>query len=283
MQDAMNDVKKRIRRKLPHLTESQKVIANYIVENPQKLALCSIRELERELRISKSTIVRLAQTLGYKGFYELKAEFLEGIRNNMGPISRYKTFLSEPHEKVNFIGLIAEETINNIQKTLQLIDQAQYKKALKMLKEAGHVYTIGIGISSCLAEMAAYLFNRVSINASYMSYGPLKFTEKIINISPDDLIFAFSFPPYSRETIEAARYAKERGMKVISMTDTATSEIVQHSDVFIQIFVESITISNSIMSVLFLLYSLIAQLGEELKNKTLETIKAIEHVRKEHS
>ena len=283
MQDAMNDVKKRIRRKLPHLTESQKVIANYIVENPQKLALCSIRELERELRISKSTIVRLAQTLGYKGFYELKAEFLEGIRNNMGPISRYKTFLSEPHEKVNFIGLIAEETINNIQKTLQLIDQAQYKKALKMLKEAGHVYTIGIGISSCLAEMAAYLFNRVSINASYMSYGPLKFTEKIINISPDDLIFAFSFPPYSRETIEAARYAKERGMKVISMTDKATSEIVQHSDVFIQIFVESITISNSIMSVLFLLYSLIAQLGEELKNKTLETIKAIEHVRKEHS
>jgi len=283
MQDAMNDVKKRIRRKLPHLTESQKVIANYIVENPQKLALCSIRELERELRISKSTIVRLAQTLGYKGFYELKAEFLEGIRNNMGPISRYKTFLSEPHEKVNFIGLIAEETINNIQKTLQLIDQAQYKKALKMLKEAGHVYTIGIGISSCLAEMAAYLFNRVSINASYMSYGPLKFTEKIINISPDDLIFAFSFPPYSRETIEAARYAKERGMKVISMTDKATSEIVQHSDVFIQIFVESITISNSIMSVLFLLYSLIAQLGDELKNKTLETIKAIEHVRKEHS
>ena len=283
MQDAMNDVKKRIRRKLPHLTESQKVIANYIVENPQKLALCSIRELERELRISKSTIVRLAQTLGYKGFSELKSEFLEVIRNNLGPIGRYKRYLSEPHGKVNFIELIVEETINNIQKTLQLIDQAQYKKALKMLKEAGHVYTIGIGISSCLAEMAAYLFNRVSINASYMSYGPLKFTEKIINISPDDLIFAFSFPPYSRETIEAARYAKERGMKVISMTDKATSEIVQHSDVFIQIFVESITISNSIMSALVLLYSLIAQLGDELKNKTLETIKAIEHVRKEHS
>jgi DNA-binding MurR/RpiR family transcriptional regulator len=178
------------------------------VENPQKFALCSIRELEGELKISKSTIVRLAQTLGYKGFHELKAEFLEGIRNNLGPIGRYKTFLSEHHENVNFIGLIAEETINNIQKTLQLIDQTQYKKALKMLKEADHVYAIGIGISSCLAEMAAYLFNRVSINASYISYGPLKFTEKIINISPDDLILAFSFPPYSRETIEAARYAK---------------------------------------------------------------------------
>jgi len=283
MQDKLNDVKKRIRRKLADLTKSQKAIANYIVENPHKFALYSIRELEKELRISKSTIVRLAQTLGYKGFYELKAEFLESIRNNLGPLGRYKTFLSEPHEKVNFIGLIAEETINNIQKTLQLIDQAQYKKALEMLKEARHVYAIGVGISSCLAEMAAYLFNRVSINSSHLTYGPLKFTEKIINISRDDLVFAFSFPPYSRETIEAARYAREKGLKVISVTDKATSEIVQHSDVFIQIFVESITISNSIMSVLVVLYSLIAQLGDELKNKTLETIKAIEHVRKEHA
>ncbi len=282
MQDMLNDVKKRIRRKLTDLTESQRVIANYMVENPQKLALCSIRELERELKISKSTIVRLAQTLGYKGFSELKSELLEGIRNNLGPIGRYKTFLSEPHDKLNFIGLIAEETINNIQKTLHLIDQTQYKKALKMLKEARHVYTIGVGISSCLAEMASYLFNRVSINSSHMTYGPLKFTEKIINISTEDLIFAFSFPPYSKETIEAARYAKEKGIRVIAVTDKATNEIVQHSDVFIQVVVDSITISNSIMSALVLLYSLVAQLGDELKKKTLETIRAIEHVRKEH-
>ncbi len=283
MDDKINDVKKRIKRKLPNLTNSQKTIANYIVENPQKFALCSIRQLENELKISKSSIVRLAQTLGYGGFYELKREFLEGIRNSLGPLRRYKTFLSTPHEKLNFIRLIAEETIYNIQKTLQLIDKAQYKKALDMIKNANHVYTIGVGISSCLAEMATYLFTRVSINSSFMAYGALKFTEQIINISHKDLIFAFSFPPYSKETIEAARYAKERKIKIISITDKSTSDIVQYSDAFIQVFVESITISNSIMSVLMLLYSMIAQLGDELKTKTLKTIEAIEHVRKEHT
>jgi DNA-binding MurR/RpiR family transcriptional regulator len=283
MQDNLNDVKKRIKSKLANLTKSQKTIADYIVENPQKFALCSVRELEKELRVSKSTIVRLAQVLGYDGFYELKSEFLEEIRNNLGPIRRYKTFLSEPHEKLNFIKLIADETINNIQKTLQLIDDAQYKNALDLIKKANHVYVIGVGISSCLAEMATYLFNRVSINSSFMSYGALKFTEQIVNISKNDLIFAFTFPPYSKETIEAARYAKEKAIKVISITDKVTSDIVQYSDVFIQISVESITISNSIMSVLVLLYSMIAQLGDELKNKTLKTIEAIEHVRREHS
>jgi len=282
MQNNIDEIKKRIKHKLPNLTESQKAIANYIVENPQRFSLCSVRELEKELKISKSTIVRLVQALGYKGFSELKSEFLKSIRQNVGPIPQYKTFLSTTHEKLDFIRLIADETVNNIHRTLQSIDSRQYKRAIDLLKKASHVYTIGIGISSCLAEIATYLFTRVSINSNFMTHGTLKFTEQIINISQKDVIVAFSFPPYSKETIEAARYAQERSIKVISITDKVTSEIVQYSDVFLQVSVKSITISNSIMSVLVLLYAIIAHLGDELKEKTLKTIEAIEHVRKEH-
>jgi len=282
MQNNIDEIKKRIKHKLPNLTESQKAIANYIVDNPQRFSLCSVRELEKELKISKSTIVRLVQALGYKGFSELKSEFLKSIRQNVGPIPQYKTFLSTTHEKLDFIRFIADETVNNIHRTLQSIDSRQYKRAIDLLKKASHVYTIGIGISSCLAEIATYLFTRVSINSNFMTHGTLKFTEQIINISQKDVIVAFSFPPYSKETIEAARYAQERSIKVISITDKVTSEIVQYSDVFLQVSVKSITISNSIMSVLVLLYAIIAHLGDELKEKTLKTIEAIEHVRKEH-
>ncbi len=283
MHNNINEIKKRIKLKLPILTESQKAVANYIVENPQRFALCSVRELEKELKISKSTIVRSVQALDYSGFSGLKSEFLKNMRNNFGPIPQYKTFLSKSHEKLDFIRLITDETVNNIHKTLQLIDIKQYKRALDLLKNASHVYTIGLGISSYLAEIATYLFSRVSINSNFMTLGALELTEQIINISKNDVIFAFSFPPYSKETIQAARYAQERAIKVISITDKATSEIVQYSTVFLQVYVKSITISNSIMSALVLLYSIIAHLGDELKEKTLKTIEAIEHVRKEHA
>ena len=282
-QDKINDLKKRIKHKIPDLTKSQKIIANYIVENPQKLALRSVRDLEKELKISKSTIVRLAQMLGYDGFNELKSELLKEIEHNSGPIFRYKAFLSAPHEKSNYLQLIADESLINIHRTLQVIDSEQYKKTINLLKNASHVYTIGIGISSCLAEITTYLLTRVSIHSHFMPHGTLTFAEQIINLSKDDVIFAFSFPPYSKETIEAANYAQERGIKTVSVTDKATSKIVQYSDANLQVFVDSITISNSIMSVLVLLYSIVAQLGAELKEKTLETIEAIEHVRKEHT
>ncbi len=283
MQNNLKDLKERIKFKLTSLTESQKVIANYIVENPQNFALSSIRELEKELNTSKSTIVRLAQALGYEGFYQLKSEFLKGIRHELDPINRYKTFLFEPSKDLDYLKLIAAETINNINSTLILIDKEQYDKTINLLKNANHVYTIGLGISSYLAEIASYLFNRVSIKSNCMTNGGLTFTEQIINLTKNDVIFAFSFPPYSEETIQAASYANEKKIKVISVTDKVTSEILHYSDVSLQVVVESIAISNSIMAVLVLLYSIITQVGYELKKKTLKTIESIEHVRKEHS
>ncbi len=282
MQKNLQDLKKRIKHKIPHLTESQKIVANYIVENPQKFALSSVRELEIELKTSKSTIVRLAQALDYNGFYELKSAFLERIRHELDPVNRYKTFLSESIGKSDYLDLIANETVNNIQDTLRLIDREHFKKAVNFIKNASHVYTMGLGISKYLAEITSYILNRVSIKSNYLTFGGLTFTEQIINISQDDVICVFSFPPYSEETIEAARYAQKNKIKVIVITDKVTNKIVPYSDLLLQVVVESMTISNSIMAVLVLLYSIIAQIGHEFKNRILDRLESIEHVRKDH-
>jgi DNA-binding MurR/RpiR family transcriptional regulator len=282
-QDDLNDLKKRIKNKIPHLSDSQKMIANYIVENPQKFAISSIRELEEELNTSKSTIVRLAQTLGYNGFHQMKSTILMSIRHNLEPLHRYKTYLAQKVKNENYLSVIANETKDNIDSTLRMIEDRQFNKAVKIIEAADHVYTTGMGISTYLAEIAAYLFNRVSKKSNYLGYSGLNLVEQIINLSKDDIILAFSFPPYSEEIIEAASYAKEKNIKVISITDKATSRIIQFSDVYLLVAAESETISNSIMSALFLLYSFTKQIGHDLKFKTLETIKSIEHVREKHS
>ncbi len=282
MQKNLNDLRKRIKNKIPHLTESQKVIADYIIESPERFVLSSIREIARDSKISKSTIVRLAQALGYNGVYEMKSAFLESIRHELDPIDRYKTFLSNPTDEKNFLSLIAKETMSNINSTLKLIDEEQFKKVVHLLEAANHVHTMGLGISTYLAEFAYYLFNRVSIKSFTMQNG-LTFAEQIVNFERDDVIFAFSFPPYSRETIQAASYAQEKRIKVISVTNKVTSEIVQYSDISLQVAAESITGFNSIGGVMVLLYSLSAQIGKDLRIKTLETIESIQHVRKEHS
>jgi len=283
MENSLKDLKQRVRRKLPFLTNSQKAVANYVVENPQQFALSSVRELEETLHTSKSTIVRLAQALGYEGFYDMKSAFLKGVRREWDPIHRFKSFLAEPTGESDYLKLIAEETVNNIKTTLMLIDKEQYRRAVNLIEGANHVYSIGMGISTYLAELAAYLFGRVSIKSHSMTYGGFTFAEQIINLSPEDVILVFSFPPYSQEPIQAARYAQEKQIKVIAVTDKVTSEIVQHSDVALQVMVESVTISKTIMAALGVIYAITAQLGHELRDKTLETIETIERLRMHQS
>lgn len=283
MQYNIKELKSRIKAKIPNLTESQKIIANYIVENPQKFALSSVRDLEKELNTSKSTIIRLSQALGYDGFQELKNIFLKNIRHELSPFNRFKTFFDENENESDYFKLIAEETMNNITSTLGLNDLEQYNKAINLIKNANQVYFIGNGIATYVAEIASYLFNRVAIRSYSIIPGGTRIAEQLINLKQDDLIFTFSLPPYSEILIQAASYAKEKQLKIISVSDKLTSKIIQYSDVFLQVAVESRTISNSIMALLVLLYSMTEQISHEGKQKTIERIKAVEHVRKEHS
>lgn len=282
MLDKVQEIRIKIKNKLPELTEAQLRVANYLIENPQKFAISSVRELEHELNVSKSTVVRFAQALGYDGFLDIKSEFLKSIRSELGPINRFKNILDHTEMETDMLQMIADQTIMNIEATLKVVDLDDYKRALKMIKKADHVFTMGRAMSSYLAEITAYLFSRVSIKAHAFTYGGLSFSEQIINLSENDLVFAFSFPPYSEETIRAASYVKEKNLKLISVTDKLTSKIVQYSDLFFQVAVDSITMSNSIMATLVLIYALAAQSGRELKGKTLETLESIQHVRKEH-
>ncbi len=282
MQDSLKELKQRIQYQIPYLTKSQKIIANYIVEHPHEFALSSVRELEKELKTSKATIIRLAQRLGYQGYQELKSIFRESIRQEMSPIHRFKSILSDGDDVSNLLHIIAGETINNIETSLQLLDFEQYEKAIQLIEQKNQIYTMGVGISSFLAEMASYLLNRVSVKSSFIIPGPIRIAEQLINLSKNDLIIAFSLPPYREETIQAVSYAKEKGMHVIAVTDKATNQIVQYADILLQVSVDSSTVSNSIMAMLVVFYALSGQIGMDQKNKTLKRIESLEHVRKEH-
>lgn len=282
MKNNVEELKQRIRKNLPGFTQSQKMIADFIVENPQVFALSSVRDLESRLKTSKATIVRLAQTLGYSGFQELKSEFLRSMRKELDPIHRFKSMLDENVNSSTVLRRINEQTRKNLELTAQMVDSRLVDSAVQMIQKAHYVYTMGIAMSSYLAEITAYLFSRVSLRSHALHYGALNFSEQIINMSKNDLILAFSFPPYSPETIKAAAYAKEKKLKIIAITDKATNEIIAHSDLFFQVAVESTIMSNSIMAPLAVIYALADQLGHELKAKTLKTIDSIDHVRKEH-
>jgi DNA-binding MurR/RpiR family transcriptional regulator len=85
------------------------------------------------------------------------------------------------------------------------------------------VYTAGLGISYLLAEILAYQLTQVGISSSVLQHSHTLFNEHILFLNQKDLLIVFSFPPYSKETIEAAEYANKRKIDVIAVTNKHAS------------------------------------------------------------
>ncbi len=274
-------IKQMIIDKSAEFSMRQKRIADYIIENPHNFALKSVQELEKELKISKSTIVRLAQELGYSGILALKKDIRGYVSNSFEPLERYENLLSNDNETDNYIDLLNDEVIINLHKNRDLIDYDQFLRFTELIETAKEVHTLGAGVSYFLAEIAAYLLNRVSIKSFPFNRGGAPFPEQVLNFNEEDLILAFYFPAYTKEIYETVKFAKSKGIKVIVITDTATNNIVGQCDAYLQVAVESCTISNSLSSIITVLYAIIAKIGQYKKAETLKALKVVKELRKD--
>lgn len=76
------DIKKHISK----LNNSEFTVLDYIVTNQMKVKDMSIEELADACFVSKTTVVRLAQKLGFRGYSELRYELNRSIEETQSKI-----------------------------------------------------------------------------------------------------------------------------------------------------------------------------------------------------
>ena len=263
---------KLIRSKINEFTATEKKIANFFLDGQHEVAFLSIHDLSDQLMIGRASIIRFANKLGFKGYLELKREISARLQENIAPLERYKIILNNPNEENNSINKIAENEVSNINFVLNNFDKKSFDRAIEIISKAQYVYVIGFNLSSFLAGITCYLMQRIGLKSFPINLGGLSFPEQLINVDENDVLIAFSLPPYSRETIEATEFAKKQHCKIISFTNSFTSPIVSLSDVTLRIQTNSKILTNSISSAIVLIDTLINELALKNKKHSVEVI-----------
>jgi len=127
-------------------------------------------------------------------------------------------------------------------------------------------------LSSYLAEIFAYLLQRIGAKAISATRGGRSPVDQLSNIEKKNVLIAFSLPPYSEETINAAQYAKLHGATVISFTNSITSPIVSYSTIVLEVPTESQIFSNSISAISSLIYAIVYEVAIKNKSRSLDAI-----------
>jgi DNA-binding MurR/RpiR family transcriptional regulator len=260
-----DDIKEKIRKRYSTFPKNQKKIADFIVENFDRIPFLNVQEMAASTASSVASIVRFAQRAGFEGFKELQDEIGKTLQNRLQHPEVF-TIPSDGTKKNDILTLIARQDVKNINTTLSLIKREIFDQSIKTILKARHVHTAGLGISYLLAEVLSYQLNQVGVSSTWLRQGSTSFAEQILYFQPGDILIVLSFPPYSQETIDAAKIAHEKGNPVIAITNKENAPATFFAGSSLLVKSENMLYTNSFAAISVLINAISTQCA--LKDKS---------------
>ena len=157
----MKNILSRISEEYDNFTYSQKTVANFVMENLNLIAFDTLEDLAARIKVSTTTIIRFARSLGYNGYSEMQKDIQSNLKNKI----RLPERLNESMSRMPQDELLRESfqnDITNIEETLKSLDMADLQDAVGRMIGAENVYIIGLRGSFALAHYTASRLGPVS-------------------------------------------------------------------------------------------------------------------------
>lgn len=136
------------------LTNTEKRIADYILENLAEIPAINVADLAKNTYTSHSSVIRLSQKMGYEGFRDFRVAVSEIAHSDLyrsNPVDANFPFLPQDSTK-EIAKKIADLTINTVQRTYAQLDDQILDEAAALLANAERIFLFAQGDSQIRAR-----------------------------------------------------------------------------------------------------------------------------------
>jgi len=234
----VEDIEELIGRRFNDLSPRQQQAARYIVDNPEEVALRSMRAVAGRAGVDPSTMVRLAQDLGYSGYDELRECYRRklvvgaGAGTWSGRLRRLRN-RKEESSTTAVVSEILEQNQRNLEKTFSVETATAIETAKQLIGEARQFYIVGLRSMFSAAFYLHYACQMVNGKSVLLTGTGGTFADSLRYAVRDDVVLAFSCRPYASDAVRAVEFMKRLGARVIAVTDSKMSPIAKMADVVI--------------------------------------------------
>ena len=229
-----DDIEKLISERFHSLPPKLKIAARHVLDAPKDVAIQSMRSVAADAKLQPAAMLRLARELGfesYEGFRALYVNWLSSIETTF--VARAKTLrkrrVTEGQEKL--LAELYEMEVSSLDRALGTANAAAFDAAKNILGAARRFYVLGLRSlfpAAYYLDYACRLFSDKSILVTGVG-GAI--ADELRRATSKDALVVFSFEPYARFTVEAVEYAAERHLKIIAITDSVVSPIVEGASI----------------------------------------------------
>ena len=278
----MNDLITKIQSELPGFSKGQKQIARFILEHYDKAAFMTASRLGVTVGVSESTVVRFATELGYDGYPHLQRALQEMIRNKLTSVQRMEVAGDRMGGR-DVLQTVLHADMDMIRLTLDEIDRDAFQGAVDALMGAKRIYILGVRSSSALASFLGFYFNLLFENVTLVHTNSVsEIFEQVLRVGPGDVLFGISFPRYSKRTLSAMKYARDRGARVIALTDSQLSPLARVADHVLLARSDMAIFVDSLVAPLSVVNALIVAVGMSRRDEIEQTFNKLERIWEEY-
>ena len=264
--------------RMSEFSKGQKRIARYILDHYDKAAYMTASRLGSIVEVSESTVVRFAIEVGFDGYPEMQRALQELIRTRLTAVQRVdvtNSLIGDDDVLDKILGADAEK----IRRTLDEIDRKSFETAVDKIVSAKSIYIIGVRSSSTLAGFLNFNLRMILDNVKFVqTTSGSEIVYQIMNIGPDDVLIAISFPRYSKRIINAVEYASSTGADVISITDSGQSPIAAGADQLLLARSDMVSFVDSLVAPLSIINAVIVAVARKKPDEVRERLEKLEHI-----
>lgn len=275
------DLLELIGQKYDKMSKGHKSIAGYIREHYDKAAFMTAYNVGRTVGVSESTVVRFASELGFDGYPELQKALRDLMRSKLTSVQRIEVASDKIGGDV--LDRVLNLDIEMIRRTLEETSREDFSRAVDIISGCKTIYIIGARSSAPIAQFLCYYFNLIfpSVKLVHSSTRSELF-EQILRIGKGDVLIGVSFPRYSRQTVEAIRYAHSKSAEVVAITDCESSPLTQFSDCCLYAKSDMVSFVDSLAAPLSLINALIVAVSQRNKEVVTGNLEKLEDIWREY-
>lgn len=216
----------RIKSAMESLKPSERIVADYVLKDPERVVQMSIAELAYDVEVGESTVMRFCRALDYKGYQEFKLRLAQDL---VEPVEYI-------HENISFddsIAHLAQKTFQTnaraVEDTQKSLDTEMVEVAARALAGARRIDLYGIGYSFFTTLDAKLKLTRLGLMADAYGDGHLQMMAAA-TLTKRDVAVGISLSGDTKDVVDALSAARRAGATTIAITNFSPSPITRAAD-----------------------------------------------------
>ena len=196
--------------------------AKYIMDHPVDFGLNTIRDTAARIGVSPNVLVRLADRMGFDSFDAFRAPFRQSLttdrEDRVG--SDWAVALTDGDAFDQMQAALVQNAQRTVTRSLRLVDMGALRRAVDLISGADRCFVTATRASYAVSYYFSYAGRMAHPGIQLVPRHMGSAIDDILDAGPQDCLVAITVQPYSSETIQTLRYARQKGLRIILISDS---------------------------------------------------------------